>query len=278
EAAGMAGELSEADLERMNRTGVRPITEAQGLALFDTAGALRDAALVPIDLDLKALRTSLTTSGEELPSLFRGLIRTTTRRATTTGAGAAGAVPELRAQLAGLTDEEQETLLLDAVRTHAAVILGHAGPDSIEPDRAFSELGFDSLSAVEFRNLMNTISGLRLPPTLVFDYPNARALADHMRTELAPDTDGAGGTAGDEEEIRRFLRTIPLSRLREAGLLDSLLELGGLSGLGGPGGYGALGAAQTGPDEPDEAAEDSIDDMDTDRLISMALGAEAGEL
>ncbi|OEJ36238.1 type I polyketide synthase [Streptomyces agglomeratus] len=262
--AGMAGELSEADLERMRRTGVLALSTEQGLTLFDSASTVPAPALVPIRLDLKELRSS----GDELPDLFRGLVRTTTRRTAVAGAGAA-TVPALPQQLAGLPSEEQEALLLDTVRSHAAAILGHAGADSIDADRAFSELGFDSLSAVEFRNLMNAVSGLRLPPTLVFDYPSARALADHMRAELVPDSGGTRdgvGSGSAEEEVRRVLRSIPLSRLRDAGLLDSLLELGGISD------------ARTEPDEALDASEDSIDDMDAESLISMALGGEAGDL
>ncbi|UUY52495.1 SDR family NAD(P)-dependent oxidoreductase (plasmid) [Streptomyces yangpuensis] len=253
--AGMAGELGEADLERMHRTGVRPITAEHGLALFDAAGTLDVPALVPIALDLKSLRSG----GEELPELFRGLIRVPVRRGAGTGGGAAAA-SALKQQLAVVSVQEQETLLLDIVRGHAAAVLGHAGADTIDPDRAFSELGFDSLTAVEFRNVLNAASGLRLPPTLAFDYPNARALAEHMRAELVPEA--AIGGSGDEE-IRRIIGAIPISRLKDAGLLDSLLELGGFVGAVTEAAESAATAA---------TAEDSIDDMDAEMLISMALG------
>ncbi|MFI8952423.1 beta-ketoacyl reductase, partial [Streptomyces sp. NPDC053750] len=263
EAGGMAEELNQADLERMQRTGVQPISAKEGLDLFDTVAALPTPALVPIALDLKTLRSA----ADELPALFRGLIRTTTRRTAAVSAGSA-APAVLGQQLAGLSSDEQEALILDTVRSHAAVILGHEGVDAIDADRAFSELGFDSLSAVEFRNLLNGVSGLRLPPTLVFDYPNARALADHMRAELVPDSGGDGDdAAGGETRIRAVLQAIPLGRLRDAGLLDALLELGGISD------------ARIDPEEAEEASEGSIDDMDAERLISLALGGgESGEL
>ncbi|MGW1803251.1 beta-ketoacyl reductase, partial [Streptomyces sp. NPDC001984] len=263
DAEGMAGELSQADLERMQRTGVHAISAREGLELFDAAGTLPAPALVPIRLDLKALRSA----GEDLPTLFKGLVRTPARRTAAAGGGGAFATA-LKQQLTGLSVEEQEALLLDTVRTHAATILGHAGADAVDPDRAFSELGFDSLSAVEFRNVLNGLSGLRLPPTLVFDYPNARALADHIRVELVPDSGGDGNAGGSgEAEIREVLQTIPLSRLRDAGLLDALLELGGVSDAG------------TEPDEADEAWEGSIDDMDAESLISLALSSgETGDV
>ncbi|MEU8976919.1 beta-ketoacyl reductase, partial [Streptomyces monashensis] len=219
-------------------------------------------ALVPIALDLKVLRSA----GDELPALFRGLVRATSRRSAAAGAGP-DAATALKQQLTGLSPEQQEALLLDTVRTHAATVLGHGGADAIDPDRAFSELGFDSLSAVEFRNVLSGVTGLRLPPTLVFDYPNARALTDHVRAELVPDSGSHGNAEGSgEAEIREVLRAIPLSRLRDAGLLDALLELGGVSDV------------RTEPDQLEEALDGSIDDMDAESLISLALSGETGDM
>ncbi|MYW44963.1 acyl carrier protein, partial [Streptomyces sp. SID161] len=87
--------------------------------------------------------------------------------------------------------------------------------------------GFDSLAAVELRNRLNTVSGLRLPSTLIFDYATPAALAGHLLERLAPATgeheDGAG--AHDDDELRGLISRIPVARIREAGLLDSLLKL-----------------------------------------------------
>ncbi|MFI0374017.1 SDR family NAD(P)-dependent oxidoreductase [Actinomadura sp. 1N219] len=247
---GMAGRLGEGDVRRMARSGVTALPAARALELLDTAGTLDAAALVPIGLDLAGLAAA-----DDLPPLLRGLVRRPSRRAAGAGQGSADA---LRRRLAGMSPDERDEALLEIVRTHAAATLGHDGPRAIEPGRAFSELGFDSLTAVELRNGLNAATGLRLSPTLVFDYPNPRVLAAHLGAELAPDL-GAGGDGG-EAEVRRILQAIPLNRLREAGLMDSLLELAGARDrVAEPGGDD--GGGERGP----------IDAMDTESLISMAL-------
>ncbi|MEE6271025.1 SDR family NAD(P)-dependent oxidoreductase, partial [Streptomyces diastatochromogenes] len=175
-SGGMTGSLSDADADRLSRSGVPPLSVAQGLALFDAALAGTDATCVPVRLDLPVLRAQ-----GEVPPLLRSLIRVRARRAA--GAGSATA-NDLAQRLGRLDEEGRQELVLDLVRGQVARVLGHATGDDVDAGRAFRDLGFDSLTAVELRNRLNTATGLRLPATLVFDYPTVRHLATHLRDEL----------------------------------------------------------------------------------------------
>ncbi|MGW7687659.1 type I polyketide synthase [Streptomyces asiaticus] len=180
--AGMAGGLDEADISRMRRAGLPPLSPAEGLALLDAALTTDEVAPVPMRVDAVALRAQAAAGA--LAPLLRGLVRVPVRRAVDTAAGGGSALAE---RLAGLSAAEQDRQLLDLVRTQVAAVLGYAGPQAVEEGRAFKDLGFDSLTAVELRNLLREATGLRLPPTLVFDYPTSTALAGHLRQEIAGD-------------------------------------------------------------------------------------------
>ncbi|MFC9178794.1 type I polyketide synthase [Streptomyces sp. NPDC057107] len=182
---GMASTLAGTDLRRMSRSGVEPLTPEQGLALLDAALATDVPCLLPVRLDLAALRAAPDT----LPSLFSGLVRPRPRAAAAAASGAPAVIDEL----AGLAPKERSRALLELVRAQVAVVLGHGTAAGVEPDRAFTELGFDSLTATELRNQLTSVTGVRLPSTLVFDHPNTRAVADHLDDLLAGERDTAPG-------------------------------------------------------------------------------------
>nr|WP_062339553.1 type I polyketide synthase [Herbidospora sakaeratensis] len=162
---GMTGHLTPADWQRMAAQGLRPLSDADGLALFDAATDVPRALLVPARFD----RASLRRRGSPLLSaLVPAAASRRTAGSVTAGAGLA----------------EREETLRETVLTQAAVVLGMSGPASMDPGRSFRELGFDSLTAVELRNRLADTTGLRLPATLVFDYPTPSALVAHLRTEL----------------------------------------------------------------------------------------------
>ncbi|MFB7949588.1 SDR family NAD(P)-dependent oxidoreductase, partial [Kitasatospora phosalacinea] len=182
DGGGMAGELDEADLRRLRRLGLPPITAAEGLALFDAAlgvGLEADAALlVPLRVDAAALRART----DVLPAVLRLPAAAGKRSGATTGA-AAGTLPRV---LAGLPAAEREDYLLGVVTGRVAAVLGHGSEAAVRPDRALSELGFDSLTAVELRNQLGALAGRTLPATLVFDHPTPAALARHLRELIDP--------------------------------------------------------------------------------------------
>ncbi|MEV8480283.1 beta-ketoacyl synthase N-terminal-like domain-containing protein, partial [Streptomyces sp. NPDC051173] len=176
--SGMTGTLTEADLQRIARSGMPALSAEEGVALFDTAlaTAATEPMLLPVRLDLAVLRAQ----GEPQP-LLRGLIRTNTRRTSAAGSAAASTLVQ---RLTGLSAADRREALLDVVRGQIAMVLGHAGSAEIDPTRAFQDLGFDSLTAVELRNRINDVTGLRLSATAVFDYPTADALGGFLLDEL----------------------------------------------------------------------------------------------
>ncbi|MEU3368508.1 type I polyketide synthase [Streptomyces pseudogriseolus] len=182
--AGMTGELTDADRERHARTGMVPLDPARGMRLLDAASVSDRAALLPMDLDAAALRAH----HDVLPVLLRGLVRTPVRRRADAAPAAAAATTAaeqtLAERLAPLSAADREQLLLDVLAEQAAAVLGHGSADTMEPDQTFKELGFDSLTAVELRNRLGAVTGLRLPATLVFDHPTPLAQVRHLMSRL----------------------------------------------------------------------------------------------
>ncbi|MFJ9953670.1 beta-ketoacyl synthase N-terminal-like domain-containing protein, partial [Kitasatospora sp. NPDC091207] len=180
------------------RAGAGLPTE-RALALFDRAITLPVPHLLPMVLDLAAAQA---VSTHVVPPLLRGMIRPSARRAADRGAGGESGLP---ARLRTLPAEERRAHLLDLVRASAATVLGHAAADAVGARHAFRDLGFDSLTAVELRNALNAVTGLRLPVTLVFDYPTPTVLAEHLDEVLferaAPAAPAVGAAVDTGEPI-----------------------------------------------------------------------------
>ncbi|WP_435856683.1 SDR family NAD(P)-dependent oxidoreductase, partial [Streptomyces mutomycini] len=186
QASEMTGQLGADDLRRMARGGLLPLSSAHGLELFDAAATLTDEpVLVPVPLDFAVLRRNALT--DDVPTVLRALVRKPARRLGEETRTAASGGPHLYAErMRAVPAAERERLVLQLVCDQVADVLGHASGASIKPHDAFTELGFDSLTAVDLRNRLNAATGLRLPATLVFDHPTPGALSEHVLTEIAP--------------------------------------------------------------------------------------------
>ncbi|MEE1768322.1 beta-ketoacyl synthase N-terminal-like domain-containing protein, partial [Streptomyces sp. JV185] len=189
EASGMTGKLSGAERSRISSVGgVFPISSEMGVALFDAARQMAEPVVVPVRLDLAAVRAQ----GDNSREIFRTLVPVVTRRK----AGGTVEVNGLQQRLAGLAEPEREESMLELVLEQVASVLGYSSLQAIEPERAFKDLGFDSLRAVEFRNALAEATGLRLPATVVFDYPTPVSLARHLLGEVVGTVDLTQHAAG----------------------------------------------------------------------------------
>ncbi|MEU8236606.1 SDR family NAD(P)-dependent oxidoreductase, partial [Actinoplanes sp. NPDC048967] len=193
----MTAHLDSAARARTRRDGMLGLTAELGTALFDAGVAAPDAALVPVRLDLAALRDR---SGKDpVPALLRGLVRPRRRSVAAPRAGTGS----LARELAALPAADREAFLVDLVREHSATVLGHASAGRIGASQAFRDAGFDSLTAVELRNRLVAATGVRVPATVTFDHPSPLALARHLLDELlgsAPDAPVAAPAAAASEE------------------------------------------------------------------------------
>ncbi|MEV0322966.1 SDR family NAD(P)-dependent oxidoreductase, partial [Streptomyces sp. NPDC050659] len=189
DSSGMTGHLADTDLARISRGGLAPLTEEEGLALFDAAMASAEVQLAPVRFDTARLSAEI--AAGTAPPLLERLARTPRRRGAVPAAarseqGGEQGTDTLRDRLVRTDRAERERMVLELVQTQAALVLGHSGGrhQLIDVDRAFKDLGFDSLTGVEFRNRLNAATGLRLPATLVFDHPSPRVLTVHLCGEL----------------------------------------------------------------------------------------------
>ncbi|MGW4319708.1 SDR family NAD(P)-dependent oxidoreductase [Streptomyces sp. NPDC004684] len=179
DASGMTGHLDGGDQDRMSRQGALALSAEEGMALFDAALRSSEAVRVASRMNFPALRAAA--AERRLPVVFRALVSPPRKAAH--GAHADGA--SLAGELAGLPEADRRRRVLELVRTHASTVLGG---QPVRPEQPFKEVGFDSLTAVELRNRLATATGVRLPATLIFDYPAPAALARHLLAELLPDT------------------------------------------------------------------------------------------
>ncbi|MFI9538205.1 SDR family NAD(P)-dependent oxidoreductase [Nocardia fusca] len=184
QSTGMTATLGATDLARLRREGILALSDPDGTALFDAALAAGDPTFVAARIDWATLAEA---QGSGLRAIMRGLTGPVRRRV----AAEKSRSPGLAVQLAGRSVDEQEGMILDVIRVQAAAVLGHAVAGAVRADRPFTDIGFDSIGVMEFRNRLKSAVDVQLPATAMFDYPTPKALAAYLRREIVPEADPA---------------------------------------------------------------------------------------
>ncbi|HET8661570.1 MAG TPA: type I polyketide synthase, partial [Micromonosporaceae bacterium] len=175
-SGGMTDHLDDADRARMRRSGAAAMADDEALALLDAALRTPYPVVVAARFDVAALRAQAATG--PLPPVLRRMVRVPVRPAVESPAAA------LTQRLAALPAAERDRAVVDLVRDQVATVLAHPAPEAIELDRAFQDLGFDSLTALDLRNRLKAATGARIPATVIFDHPTPGALIRYLRAEL----------------------------------------------------------------------------------------------
>ncbi len=178
---GMAARTKGRSGERVNAATLDPALAVPALWQVVAAAAptvvLADLQQPHVLTALLSLRPSPLLSA--LPAAKEAAERAAAARQESASASA-----ELVARLRALPEADRADALLELVRDEAATVLGHAGREAVTAGKAFRDLGFDSLTAVELRDRLYAVTGLPLAASLVFDYPTPKALAAHLAETL----------------------------------------------------------------------------------------------
>ncbi|MER5411188.1 SDR family NAD(P)-dependent oxidoreductase, partial [Streptomyces sp. NPDC002769] len=180
--------------EQLLRRGVPAMAPELAVRALAGASAGREATLVVADIRWDRFLPAYCAHGhrplvDEVPEVRELLAAQNAARPETQDDGA-DAATALLAELAALSEAKRRRRLVDLIRTHVGAVLGHGPSDTVKPGRAFRDMGFDSLTAVELRNRLSGVFGTRLSATIVFDHPTPNALADHLDAELLPAVSG----------------------------------------------------------------------------------------
>ncbi|MEU5771646.1 SDR family NAD(P)-dependent oxidoreductase [Streptomyces asoensis] len=263
QASELTGRLQGADLRRLARSGIVAMPAPLGLGLFEAGCRTGESTVVTARLDVGAWASA---GGEVTRALARTLVTPKAARRVRAAAmdgGPGGSL--LGRQLSAMGRTERVAHLVDVVRAHVATVLGHGSAAAVDPGRAFKEIGFDSLTAVELRNRLQAATGLRLPATLVFDHPTPQTLAEHLLAELSPEEDTAYGTESLLAELARLESAFAAVSADEAGHSTVARRLENL-----------LAAwKETGPAQPRETAGDRLKSASADEVLDF-INSELG--
>ncbi|RMI32138.1 SDR family NAD(P)-dependent oxidoreductase [Nocardia stercoris] len=225
QSSGMTGDLTEADLARLRRDGLLPLNADEGMDLFDAATTAGRPTFVAVHLDRDALGAGDTAG---VRPIMRALSRPAARRGPVTEPATAEIAADsgqLVTRLLGRSAEEQKRVLLGVIGVHAAAVLGHTGTETMEPDKPFVAIGFDSLGVMEFRNRLKSAAGVQLSATAMFDHPTPAALAEFLRRELVPADAAAGALAAEIDSLTRHFADAELTSSQRSDLAEKVSAL-----------------------------------------------------
>jgi acyl carrier protein len=198
QASDMTGGLGDIDRRRIARIGIAPLSSQEGVELFDLACRAGRALVLPVRVDGTRLRARA--ADGQLPPLLSGLVPAQVESVS------AAEEALFRQRFAAAQPEQRESMVRELVNREVAIVLGFDSAEAIDEQRAFKDLGFDSLAAVELRNRLTALTGLQLPATLIFDYPSPVTLSSQLLEELEG---GVGsGRPTVETELERLESTL----------------------------------------------------------------------
>lgn len=224
--AGMAVGAAAAD--RVRHSGVRPMPPSVAVAALEQALAGSDASITIADVDWERF-VPVFTATRACPA-FDDLPEARQQPANAGDGdsdGAAGGSTVLRQRLLAAPAAEHHGVITDFVRAEVAGVLGHPSAASVDVNRGFIELGFDSLTAVELRNRLAAVTGFRLPSTLTFDHPTASALARHLLERLSDGDSETTPAAAELDQLQAALAAIPAGHAAASaitGRLETMLS------------------------------------------------------
>jgi NAD(P)-dependent dehydrogenase (short-subunit alcohol dehydrogenase family)/acyl carrier protein len=219
EASAMLADLGEEKLERIKRAGFSELASDRVLELFDYVVSLPAPHLVAVELNRSVLRSLV--SVDQLPPILRGIAPDLSSHPAQRDL--------LRRRLEDTPESEWEGVVLELVREQVALVLGYERGSAIDPQRTFKDLGLDSLGAVELRNRLNVLTGLRLPSTLIFNHPTTAGMAKAIidRLEATGHSDRSAALGEELDALERLMEAIPPEDVEEqrwcAARLRSLL-------------------------------------------------------
>ncbi|WP_406239436.1 type I polyketide synthase [Nocardia sp. NBC_01009] len=220
QGSGMTGHLNENDLLRIKRLGIEPLAENEGLRLFDLALQSENDVLVPIKLS-----TFAQLDVQSIPSVLQSQFGSKRRLAPARVEYAQGSSTQ---SLASVSVKERRDSLVSMVLDAVSTVLGYRLAEvNLDKSTRFSELGLDSLTAIEFRNRLKSEIGLTLPSTLIFDYPTPMDVAEFIAAELGMSNDGSGEVF---DQLNGLIQSVAMNNIAGNELNDLIGKLRGFIG------------------------------------------------